>query len=331
VGAGEGDLVTFARDLLLAKMAAAKDRIWLASPFLTRSIAERIRRAAGKAAAADRKLLTALDARSVQVGALDPQALAILLGARFQIASVANLHAKVSLVDADWGLVGSGNLTGAGLGDRGGGNLELGVVLGDAQVQQSSVFFTEWWDEAVPVSTEEIARYEALPKIPKPPIADLGPTLGSLRVDELEQILAESPDVAASRHYWIDANYHSPDDEMWWHRGWISGPVQATYAIGDLIVIYLTGRDGGPESCPAVVRVARPCREDRRWVIDHRDEAAAKQWPFVTETEFVGQVPISRGVRLEVAGKTGQSVQIHCSITRTEFEAVARAMLARGA
>jgi hypothetical protein len=53
---------------------------------------------------------------SVRTGVLDPKGLRDLTKAGFAVATIPNLHAKVALVDGGWGLVGSGNLTEAGLG-----------------------------------------------------------------------------------------------------------------------------------------------------------------------------------------------------------------------
>jgi phosphatidylserine/phosphatidylglycerophosphate/cardiolipin synthase-like enzyme len=111
-----GELLTYARTELLARIRGAEQRVWLASPFLSRPVAEEIAAAAGESAAGDRRLLTALVAASVQTRVLDPGALELLLDSGFELCSVPNLHAKLSLIEAGWGLVGSGNLTNAGLG-----------------------------------------------------------------------------------------------------------------------------------------------------------------------------------------------------------------------
>ncbi|HEX5608617.1 MAG TPA: phospholipase D-like domain-containing protein [Solirubrobacterales bacterium] len=323
-----GELVTFGRDLLLERIGSAKERVWLAGPFLTLPIAQRIAEAAERSGVSERKLLTALVARSVQVGVLDTEALEHLHDADFEISSIANLHAKVSLVDSSWGLIGSGNLTGAGLGGSRGGNHELGVLLDEAQAAAAYSVMARWWRKAKTVGPEEIERYAGLPKLARSPIGDFGPSLPVPEVTGLAQILAEDATTAASRSYWVDANYHNPADESWWRRNWISGPRRASYQVGDLIFIYLTKRSGGPGACAAAVQATTACRKDRQWVIDHRDEEAAEQWPFVTETSFVAEIPAFPGVDLDVIGKSGMSVQGHCSLTRPEFERIAREMLA---
>lgn len=97
-----GKLLTYARPELLARIRGAEQRVWLASPFLSRPVAEEIAVAAGESAAGDRRLLTALVAASVQTRVLDPGALELLLDSGFELCGVPNLHAKLSLIDTDW-------------------------------------------------------------------------------------------------------------------------------------------------------------------------------------------------------------------------------------
>jgi hypothetical protein len=326
-----GGLLTFAREELLRRIAAAEESVWLASPFLTAPVAAQIRDAAGASSATDLRLLTALVPRSVQVGVLSPDGLSLLQEGGFQIRSIPNLHAKVSLVDSVWGLVGSGNLTGSGLGGAEGGNVELGVLLSQAQIGSAESLFADWWEgETDPVGAERIAAFDNLPKFPrkKVNIPVPGTPLGLLGSAGLERVLAEDTAQATSRRYWIKSNYHRPDEEHWWHRDWISDWRRGPYEQGDLIVLYLSATEGGPARCPAVVEAMVPSHFDPAWVVEHRDAEAAKRWPFVTETAVVGEVAVASGARLSVIGKKGQSVQAgYCSISRGEFEQLVRAML----
>lgn len=327
-----GDLVTFARGELLQQIEGARERVWLASPFLTTPIAHHIAKAVKRSATKERRLLTALVGGSVRVRALDPKALLILRDAGFVIASIRNLHAKVSIVDSSWGLIGSGNLTNAGLGSTERGNAELGVVLDSTQIGEAVAIFNGWLEEADPVDGERIEEFDALPRISRQEEREaVGPVIEPPQTGALEQILAEDETTARSRSYWVKSAYHQPDDEDWWHRGWISdsSPLPK-YKVGDLIVIYLPKKNSGPRLCPAVLRATTEPRDDRAWVIEHRDLEAANQYPFVTETAFVADVPASRGVPLEFIGKTGQSVRRgNCSITRAQFETLAHAMCDR--
>jgi hypothetical protein len=99
-----GELVTYARTELLARIRGAEQRVWLASPFLSKPVAEEIVIAVEESSASERRLLTALVAGSVQTRVLDPGALETLLDSGFELCSVPNLHAKLSLTDMSWGL-----------------------------------------------------------------------------------------------------------------------------------------------------------------------------------------------------------------------------------
>lgn len=328
----QGQLIPFARDRLMEKIASAEKRIWLASPFLSFPVAKQIAEAARKSPAQDRKLLTALDERSVAVGVLDPRALEQLHDAKFQIRDIENLHAKVSLVGSGWGLVGSGNLTGKGLGDEeGGGNHELGAILTAKQIQEASEFFVGWWKKAREVSADEIAEYKLVPRIKfdrkKPKRGKSGPVLPVTNVARLQQFLDEELD--NHRRYWVDANYHNPDAQTWWHQGWISGQPEVAYSEGDMIAIYLGGKNRGPKSCPAIVRATTDTKTDEAWVAAHRETAKdAERWPNYTLTEVFGEVPITPGVPLELIDRTGESLRRgYLEITRAEFETLAQSML----
>src|SRR5206468_11120384 len=98
-----GELVTYARTELLARIRVARHRVWLASPFLSKPVADQLVTAVEESSAGERRLLTALVASSVQARVLDPDGLETLLDAGFEICSVPNLHAKVSLIDSSWG------------------------------------------------------------------------------------------------------------------------------------------------------------------------------------------------------------------------------------
>jgi hypothetical protein len=324
-----GELVTYARTELLARIRGAEERVWLASPFLSKPVSEKIAAAAEESAAGERRLLTALTASSVQTGVLDPYALDTLLDAGFEVCSVPNLHAKLSLIDGSWGLVGSANLTNAGLGNEGGANVELGVILDGGQIATAAGLFTRWWDGGAPVGISVIAEYAALPRLkqsPGLPVAH-GAPVGVGLPQSLEDILAEDELTALGRGYWVKSNYQRGDDATWWKRGWISDWRQASYAVGDLIVLYLGAKDGGPAICPAVVRVTGQSEFASEWIAAHGDPEAAEQWPYRTMTEPVGEVPIESGAKLDEFGLSGQSLQGgYCSITRQQFEEALRAM-----
>jgi hypothetical protein len=323
------ELVTAANRALLWRLRHASDRIWLASPYVSMAAANRLIEDAASSTTGGRRLLTAVNERSVRAGVLSAKALLALQANDFEIASIENLHAKLYLVD-NWALIGSGNLTGAGLGLGSEGNLELGIELSPAQCRGADAIFTRWWRQADPVQAAELERLAALPvERPSGRAVSHGPTLPLNGAEDLEAILAEDPAGAAARRYWIKANYHRHDREDWWNRNWISDRRRASYAVGDLIFLYLSAHDDGPARCPAVVRAMTTIRHDPQFVLAEGDAEAVSQWPFVTEILPVAQVlPATDGVELEAMDKTAQSLENgYCGITRQQFESGARALL----
>ena len=141
------NLLRVARDELLAALGRAQHIIRLASPFIGRDVAREVVAQAHAGRASDRRLLTAVTQRSVSAGTLSPTALATFLDRGWDVKSIPNLHAKLYVVDRSWGIIGSGNLTGAGIGRAGprAGNIELAALLDEAQRADASRMFDEWW------------------------------------------------------------------------------------------------------------------------------------------------------------------------------------------
>src|SRR4051812_43910831 len=139
-----GALVAVARDEVVRTVRRASRAVRLASPFLSLEVGELLVDAIRVAGTPRCQMLTALTGQATASGVLDPAALATLQRAGVELRSIPNLHAKLVLVDGAWGLLGSGNLTSAGLG---GGNV-LGVVLDRHQRAEASRYFDRWWAAA---------------------------------------------------------------------------------------------------------------------------------------------------------------------------------------
>jgi bifunctional DNA-binding transcriptional regulator/antitoxin component of YhaV-PrlF toxin-antitoxin module len=326
--------VQFARPQLMARIKSSRKRVWLVAPFLSGTVADKLIEAAKTSAADDLRLLTALTDRSVRSRVLDPGGLRRLREADFEVRSLEDLHAKVSVIDR-WGLVGSGNLTNSGLGwdkeVRGEKptNVELGVILTRPQVTEAVHLVEHWWKAAAKKTVAEIAEYEALEPYPPPEgkLDKRGKSIGVFGTARLQEILEEEPD--PDRKYWLDPNYHDYGEEGWWRkRGWVSDRRKVGIKEGDMIVIYLAARDGGPAKCPAVARALGPAEEERDFLRRERDDEAVERWPWVTHLEIVGDVPADDGVGLDVIGKTGQSLQGGpIEIPRDDFVTLARELV----
>jgi PLD-like domain len=327
----EGDLVEYARGALIEEIERGRRRIWLVSPYITGGVANELAAAAERSKARQRWLITELEERSVRSRVLDPKGLRRLHEAGFRVASLQNLHAKVSIV-GDWGLVGSGNLTDSGLGSKDNspekrrrGNVELGVVLAEAQVRKAAELVENWWLAATELTLADIAQFEGLKPYPRPrtKLRKVGRSVGVVGTERLRKLL-ESPADADCR-YWIDPNYHDRADPRWWERrGWVSDRRDVGIRAGDLIVIYLAKRNRGPAKCPAVVRALGPAKKEESFLRRERDAEAAERWPWVTRIEVIGDVPADDGVGLDLIDMSAYSLQNGPrEITRDEFETLA--------
>jgi hypothetical protein len=329
---GEGGLVEYARGKLVERIESARRRIWLVSPYITGGVAREIAAAAERSNADERHLITALDERSVRSRVLDPKGLRRLKKAGFVVAHVEHLHAKVSIVDGGWGLVGSGNLTDRGLGwteEEKRANVELGVILTRPQVIEAARLVSHWWKGAPKLTDAEIKKFEGLDPYPRPKtkLDKVAKSVGVIGTARLKDMLGETP--PSDRRYWLDPNYHDYGDELWWQRrGWVSDRREVGIKEGDLIVIYLTSKNRGPKKCPAVGRALGPAEEKRDFLKQERDAAAAKRWPWVTRIEIVADVPADDGVGLDAIGKTGRSLQGGpLEISRKDFEKLAKKLV----
>lgn len=309
----------------------------VAAPFISHEVAKALANAASASQAQDLRLLTALTGRAVTAGVLDPEALRTLLNHGFAIRSIQNLHAKLSLVDARWGLVGSGNLTTRGLGAKGNGNIELGVELDERQVADARKIFRRWWRAAASVAPEDLGAYEGLPRAPRSR-AQQGPAHGPVL-----PVSAGSSLASARRRtrtgLWLKALYHDTrrDRGAWWSKvTWISdgrppkdptnpkgGP---TYVQGDLLVFYLVDRNGPIRCCPAIAEVTDEPRYDPGYVLSHGAPGDAEQWPWVTKVRVLHHTTLGLAPTLATIGVGAQSVrqQGHIILDESQF-LVARA------
>jgi hypothetical protein len=137
-------------DLVVENLDRLEQRVLIASPFIGREVGELLAaRVAVRLRSANRppprlRLLTAFSDVSVRTGYLSATALRALMKMGFEARSIANLHAKVVVID-NWALVGSGNLSEAGLG---GLNVELGLHARDTDADAAAEIFERWFSQA---------------------------------------------------------------------------------------------------------------------------------------------------------------------------------------
>lgn len=296
-----GDLSSHTAEALIDRVAAARERVWLASPFVSDYFAKRICDRLPRNGKLDLRLIVALNGSGVENGTLNLAALRRFRKAGFVLGNVTNLHAKVSIVDSDWGLVGSGNLTKAG---QNATNVELGVVLYPQQHAQARSMFDAWWHDAEQIEPGDIAAFEGWRKsLPSRKSYPPPPKHGKpIRVPEHSD--ANSPDeITGATGFWVKAMYYRPDHDNpeWWRKldrvhdapGRPKGGPQ--YKVGDRLVIYLRET----QSCPAIVRVTATARfapaESNKDLPDYELD----RWPWLTRVEMVASRPLKEAVSKE--------------------------------
>jgi hypothetical protein len=329
-----GSLLDVARDDLIESLRLASRRAWLASPFLSASIAELIAEAASLGGAADLRMLTALGADPVRRGVLSLRGLQTLADAGFKLRSVPNLHAKAAVIDANWGLAGSGNLTVSGMGSSE-GNVELGVVLTRAQVSAAARHLSSWWHQAEPIDEADFDYYGRWS--PRPGSAAgrgraSGPSHGSsIKIGvgrELSRLRAEraakgkpQSKAATGRSHWLKMLYYDGrDPNRWWEEmTWVSDVhrlrksdreplLRPRYRVGDLLVLYLVG-----EACPAIAEVNREASFEPERVRRDSNRKDAGRWGWVTEVRVIHrhEAGLTGAPGLEKIGVAPSSVRRH--------------------
>jgi hypothetical protein len=218
--APSGSVLQWSRDELYAGVRAAKSEIVIVSPYISRGVAMHVAQVAGASKAKTLRLLTCLSPAATAAGVLDRDALFDLLRAGWELRTGRNLHAKVALVDREWGLIGSGNLTARGLGgEEIKGNAELGVVLSTTQVARTHRIVARWWKEAEPIDEAMIESCPPRSRGRGAKQTAVGPDLGSQR----ESFEDRPP--RDHTGFWLKMVYDAEERRgaEWWKRqDWLS-------------------------------------------------------------------------------------------------------------
>jgi hypothetical protein len=143
--------------LLEQLITRAEGNLSICSPFVTADGAELALRGNVRI-----RLITKATAANLSTKALDGKSLRRMLEAGAEIRSIANLHAKLYMIDGMHGIVTSSNLTGPGLYK----NLELGLIFQNEEVlyQALNSVFEELWQRAVSVTLEGLDNLEVATK-----------------------------------------------------------------------------------------------------------------------------------------------------------------------
>ena len=118
------------------------------------------------------RVLTRIDHRDFTSGVTDPETFRLLVThPPGKLRVMPDLHAKLYIVDGQTAILGSGNLTRAGLGGDGNHNEEAGLFVDDPPlIREMCSRWSEWWQQATPVDDEFVQELsESVPEIPKRP------------------------------------------------------------------------------------------------------------------------------------------------------------------
>lgn len=134
-------LVT-ASEWLYAALSSPDGDVILTSPYLAFDVCKRVADAK-KSPSQSWVLATTLDPSAVANGYLSVEGLRLILDAGVEVRHVERLHAKCFIVGTR-AMLGSANLTGAGLGSSTSANRELGVELDSGQVEETRNVISAW-------------------------------------------------------------------------------------------------------------------------------------------------------------------------------------------
>uniref|UniRef100_UPI003D933BAB phospholipase D-like domain-containing protein n=1 Tax=Gordonia sp. B7-2 TaxID=3420932 RepID=UPI003D933BAB len=318
-----------AGDALFSALGTARQSVFLCSPYLTKDVAHKLARAA-TASTAEWQLLTKLDPVAIAGGYLSTQGLRELLDANVRIRNHVRLHAKAQLIDDDFGLIGSANLTSAGLGLAGTGNAELSLTLRVHEIAEARSYLNQWWELSANVDEAAIRDADRdAARLPIPsPLSSTEPQPDTLSLSA-ERLLADARD--PSRALWIKAQYGDPNPNAWQSAHFFSSPKHRRPSIkrGDLVLIYAKNAHG----CYAVVEVTDSATNDPDYVTNHSngEEWVGERWPWVNHTIPRLTPPELVVITTDQLGVTGQGLQGgHKRLTLSEFASGVR-LLVEGA
>jgi len=272
-------IIENAGEWLMHSLGSADGSVLLTSPFIAPDVCRQIVMAMGNT---DNSItvITSLDPSAVANGYMSVKGIRALRQAGIEVRHSERLHAKCFLVGSK-GILGSGNLTGAGLGTTPVPNRELGVELSSAQVQEARGAIEKWPSKII-VESDLKLLLEAASKIARTTPSNT--TLDSMSALLLaERLLTDARDPA--RSLWLKLEYGDPQLGGWKEESWIASPKKGkpSFRPGDLVIICAKET----HDCYAVVEISsEPEFRPDDYVNLLADHAAedSERWPWVNRT-----------------------------------------------
>ncbi|MCT1396436.1 phospholipase D-like domain-containing protein [Microbacterium sp. p3-SID338] len=274
-------LVDHAYSWLSRVLASADGPVLLSSPYLSSEVCRELSEAARRSPYPF-VLVTALDPGAVASGHLTPQGLRMLMDAGVKVRHADRLHAKCFIVGSR-AMIGSANLTGAGLGSSARPNRELGVVLASDQVDAARALVTGW--PAKDVTPADLAdlmeNAKKLGRVDGFQDHELDAT-SALHLAERLLLDARDP----GRSLWLKLEYGEPALDGWREESWFASSKQGKpgFRAGDLVIVSAKET----RDCYAVVEVVGGPDHQPDFYIDWtaaHDPEGLTRWPWVTFTK----------------------------------------------
>lgn len=324
-------LLDTASDWLNSVLSRPDGDVVLSSPYLSYAVCRSIAEAAIDSSRSW-TLSTTLDPFAVASTFLSVAGMVLLLDAGVEIRHVDRLHAKCFIVGSR-GMLGSANLTGAGLGGSVNANRELGVELDPDQLEEARKMINGWPSRSVSKSDLDILAEQAK-ELPKPTQMVRNEYEHSSLL-EVERLLADAR--VPGRSLWVKFEHGEPVLHGWRKEFWFASPKMGeetgeetkgkpSFSPGDLVFICANDT----KDCYAVVEVIaeaelRP-QDYVEWAAE-RDGEDANRWPWVNRTQPRLVPPSLIELKIDELRKRGQAPRkSHVRLDLEEFMSGVRAL-----
>ncbi|PNI09421.1 hypothetical protein CXX84_03915 [Arthrobacter sp. AFG7.2] len=313
-----------ASEWLYAAFLHPDSDVILTSPYLAFDVCKHIADAA-RDSSQSWTLLTTLDPSAVANGFLRVDGMKLMLDAGINVRHVQRLHAKCFIVGTK-AMIGSANLTGAGLGSSVSANRELSVELDPVQAEEARKIISGW--PSRPVSKDDLDKLLLQAKnltVTVHPENEEQDAESALHL--VEQLLVDARQ--SKRRLWVKSEYGEPALDGWRQDSWFASPKNGrpSFNPGDLVFICAVGT----HDCYAVVEVTAEAeykpQDYVEWTEQAEEHDSLERWPWINRTT-PRLVPSSLlELKLEELGKNGRALQRgHVRLEFDQFTAGVRAL-----
>lgn len=319
----DGEIITNAYQWLSDALIHLDGDLLLTSPYLTTDICQMIAKSVSGGNARG-VVVTTLDPSAVAGGYLMVQGLKKLLDAGIEIRHVERLHAKCFIVGTQ-AMLGSANLTGAGLGSSANRNRELGVMLDDVQRDQAQLEISGW--PARIVNHDDLDELlQKSKELTRPTPAETTELTADSALRKVERLLIDARD--PNRELWVKLEYGEPALDGWREPSWFASPKKGkpSFKPGDLV--FICAKD--TQDCYAIVEVTeepeyQPADYVEFW--KSSDPAQYERWPWINRTRPRLVPDQLMALKRDELGISGQALQNgHVRLKFDQFTAGVRAL-----